>query len=65
MIISMKAQNICFQMPNLDKYFLGVEICRAHQVIKKLKMDHLWPAVSHSMLQQLQNVIKVTEILLW
>ena len=50
-------------MPNLDKYCLGVEICRAHQVIKKLKMDHLWPALSHSMLQQLQNVIKVTEIL--
>ena len=33
----------------------------AYQVIKKLKIDHLWldlRAVSHSMLQWLQNVIK-------
>ena len=29
-------------MPNLSKYCLAVEICRAHQVIKKLKMGHLW-----------------------
>ena len=31
-----------FQLPKLNKYCLGVELPPAHQVIKKLKMDHLW-----------------------
>ena len=31
-----------FQLPKLNKYCLGVELAPAHQVIKKLKMDHLW-----------------------
>ena len=31
-----------FQLPKLNKYCLGVELDPAHQVIKKLKMDHLW-----------------------
>ena len=30
-----------FQLPKLNKYCLGVELDPAHQVIKKLKMDHL------------------------
>ena len=38
----MNAQNIFFQLPKLNKYCLGVELNPAHQVIKKLKMDHLW-----------------------
>ena len=29
-------------MPNVNKYCLGVEIFPVHQMIKKLKMDHLW-----------------------
>ena len=29
-------------MPNVKKYCLGVEISPVHQMIKKLKMDHLW-----------------------
>ena len=29
-------------MPNVKKYCLGVEISSVHQMIKKLKMDHLW-----------------------
>ena len=33
---------IFFQLPNLKKYCWGVEMVPAHQVIKKLKMDHLW-----------------------
>ena len=33
---------IFFQLPKLNKYCLGVELDPAHQVIKKLKMDHLW-----------------------
>ena len=34
---------IFFQLPKLNKYWLGqVELAPAHQVIKKLKMDHLW-----------------------
>ena len=31
-----------FQLPKLNKFCLGVELDPAHQVIKKLKMDHLW-----------------------
>ena len=31
-----------FQLPKLNKYCLGAELAPAHQVIKKLKMDHLW-----------------------
>ena len=38
----MNAQNIFFQLPKLNKFCLGVELDPAHQVIKKLKMDHLW-----------------------
>ena len=30
-------------LPKLDKYCLGVELAPAHQVIEKLKMDHLTP----------------------
>ena len=30
-----------FQLPKLNKYCLGVELAPAHQVIKRLKMDHL------------------------
>ena len=33
---------IFFQLPKLNKYCLGVELALAHQVIEKLKMDHLW-----------------------
>ena len=33
---------IFFQPPKLNKCCLGVELDPAHQVIKKLKMDHLW-----------------------
>ena len=33
---------IFFQLPNLNKYCLEVEMAPAQQVIKKLKMDHLW-----------------------
>ena len=36
------AQNNFFQLPKLNKYCLGVELDPAHQVIKELKMDHLW-----------------------
>ena len=54
--------------------FLGVEVALAyHEVIKKLKMNHLWlytlHDISRSMPQRLQNVIKnkwgmpVTEVL--
>ena len=39
----MNAQNIYFfQLPKLKKYCLVVELAPAHQVIKELKMDHLW-----------------------
>ena len=39
----MNAQNIFFfQLPKLNKFCLGVELDPVHQVIKKLKMDHLW-----------------------
>ena len=39
----MNAQNIFFfQLPKLNKYCLGVELALAHQVLEKLKMDHLW-----------------------
>ena len=30
------------QLPKLKKILFGVELALAHQVIKKLKMDHLW-----------------------
>ena len=32
---------IFFQLPKLNKCCLGVELDPAHQVVKKLKMDHL------------------------
>ena len=36
-------QNIFFfQLPKLNKYCLGVELALVHQVIKMLKMNHLW-----------------------
>ena len=38
----MNAQKNFFQLPKLNKYCLGVELDPAYQVIKKLKMDHLW-----------------------
>ena len=57
----MNAQNIFFQLPKLNKYCLGAELASAQQVIKKLKMDHLWVYThSHFMPQRLQNVIKTT-----
>ena len=69
----MNAQNICFQLPKLNKYCLGAELAAAQQVIKKLKMDHMWVYTqTHFMPQRPQNVIKkkkkkkgmpVTEIL--
>ena len=31
-----------FQLPKLKKFCLGVQLDPAHQVIRKLKMDHLW-----------------------
>ena len=37
----MNAQNIFFQLPNLNKYCLEVEMAPAHQMIKKLKMDRI------------------------
>ena len=37
-------------MPEINFFQLGVELDPAHQVIKKLKMDHLWVYT--------QNVIK-------
>ena len=38
----MNAQYVYFfQLPKLNKYCLGAELTSAHQVIKKLKMDHL------------------------
>ena len=52
----MNAQNIFFQLPKLDKFYLGIDLHPAHQVIKKLKMDP--NALSHFMPQRLQNVIK-------
>ena len=30
------------QLPKLNKYCLEVELAPAHQVVKNLKMDHLW-----------------------
>ena len=55
----MNAQNIFFQLPKLNKYYLGAELAAEHQVIKKLKMDHLWVYTqSHFMTQRLQSVIK-------
>ena len=59
----MNAQYVYFfQLPKLNKYCLGAELTSAHQVIKKLRMDHLLVhglhVVSHFMPQRLQNVIK-------
>ena len=55
----MNAQNICFQLPKLNKYCLGAELAAAQQVIKKLKMDHMWVYTqTHFMPQRPQNVIK-------
>ena len=54
-----------FQLPNLKQYCLwdpSGSFVPGDK--KKLKIDHLWldlRAVSHSMLQWLQNVIKKTE----
>ena len=31
-----------FQLPKVNKYCLGVQLASAHQVMKKLKIDHLW-----------------------
>ena len=31
-----------FQLPKLNKFCGGVELDSAHQVIKKLKLNHLW-----------------------
>ena len=41
-LFCMNAQNIFFQLLKLNKYCLRVELALAHQVIEKLKMDHLW-----------------------
>ena len=46
-LFCMNAQNIFFQLPKLNKYCLGIELDPAHQVIKKLKMDHLWVYTLH------------------
>ena len=65
---------IFFQLPKLNEYCLGVELAPAHQVIKKVLNGSSvgLQAVSHSMPQRLQHVIKkkqnkkgmpVTEIL--
>ena len=43
-----------FQLPKINKYCLGVLLDPVHQVIKKLKIDHLWIYMP----QRLQNVIK-------
>ena len=52
---------IFFLLPELNKYFFGAELASAQQVIKKLKMDHLWVYMqSHFMPQRPQNVIKKT-----
>ena len=41
-LVWMNAQYVYFfQLPKLNKYCLGAELTSAHQVIKKLKMDHL------------------------
>ena len=48
-----------FQLPKLNKYCLGAALASTQQVVKKLKMDHLWVYTqSHLMPQRLQNVIK-------
>ena len=53
-LFSVKAQNsFFFQMHMYSKQILfgGWNLSCAPGDKKKLKMDHLWPAVSHSMLQ--------------
>ena len=59
-----------FQLPKLNKYCLGVELAPAQQVIQKAEngSSEGLHAVSRTMPQRLQNVIKkkgmpVTEIL--
>ena len=49
-----------FQLPKLNEYCLGVELAPAHQVIKKVLNGSSvgLQAVSHSMPQRLQHVIK-------
>ena len=48
-----------FQLPKLSKYFLGVELDPAHQVIKNSNGSFVGlHAVSHFMPQRLQNVMK-------
>ena len=42
--------SIFFQLPKLNKYCLGAELAPAHQVIKKLNMDHLWVYTLYSTL---------------
>ena len=51
---------IFFQLPKLNEYCLGVELAPAHQVIKKVLNGSSvgLQAVSHSMPQRLQHVIK-------
>ena len=51
---------IFFQLPRLNEYCLGVELAPAHQVIKKVLNGSSvgLQAVSHSMPQRLQHVIK-------
>ena len=51
---------IYFQLPKLNEYCLGVELAPAHQLIKKALNGSSvgLQAVSHSMPQRLQNVIK-------
>ena len=54
---------IFFQLPKLNEYCLGVELAPAHQVIKKVLNGSSvgLQAVSHSMPQRLQHVIKKTQ----
>ena len=49
-----------FQLPKLNEYCLEVELAPAHQVIKKVLNGSSvgLQAVSHSMPQRLQHVIK-------
>ena len=51
----MNAQTIfIFQLPKLNKYCLGAALASTQQVVKKLKMDHLWVYTqSHLMPQRL------------
>ena len=55
----MSAQHF-FQLPKLNKYCLGAELAPAHQVIQKAEngSSEGLHAVSRTMPQRLQNVIK-------